>query len=42
MSGARVTMLTPDCVRLPNGQEFTKVMQDISTSSGRFDIYSTE
>lgn len=28
--------------RLPNGQEFTKVMQEISTNGGGFVIYSVE
>jgi multiple sugar transport system substrate-binding protein len=31
-----------DIVGIPNGQEFTKVMQDISTKSAQFDIYTTE
>lgn len=31
-----------DIVGVPNGQEFTKVMQDISTKSGGFDIYAVE
>jgi multiple sugar transport system substrate-binding protein len=31
-----------EIVGLPNGQEFTKTMQDISTSAGGFDIYSTD
>ncbi len=31
-----------DIVGLPNGQEFTKTMQDISTQAGGFDIYSTD
>ena len=31
-----------EIVGLPNGQEFTKTMQDISTKGGAYDIYSTE
>lgn len=31
-----------DIVGVPNGQEFTKVMQDVSTKSGGFDIYAVE
>ena len=31
-----------EIVGLPNGQEFTKAMQDISTNGGAYDIYSTE
>ena len=31
-----------EIVGLPNGQEFTKTMQDISTKAGGFDIYSTD
>ena len=31
-----------DIVGVPNGQEFTKVMQDISTKTGEFDIYAVE
>ncbi len=31
-----------EIIGLPNGQEFTKTMQDISTSGGAYDIYSTE
>lgn len=31
-----------EIVGLPNGQEFTKTMQDISTKAGAFDIYSTD
>jgi len=31
-----------EIVGLPNGQEFTKTMQDISTGAGGFDIYSTD
>jgi multiple sugar transport system substrate-binding protein len=31
-----------DIVGVPNGQEFTKVMQDISTKGGAFDIYAVE
>ena len=36
------TGITIEIVGLPNGQEFTKTMQDISTKGGGFDIYSTE
>ena len=36
------TGITLEIVGLPNGQEFTKTMQDISTSAGGFDIYSTD
>jgi len=38
----RETGIALEIVGLPNGQEFTKVMQDISTSAGGFDIYSTD
>ncbi len=38
----RETGIEIEIVGLPNGQEFTKVMQDISTRSGGFDIYSTD
>ena len=38
----RETGITLEIVGLPNGQEFTKTMQDISTSAGGFDIYSTD
>ncbi|MBL0372778.1 extracellular solute-binding protein [Rhizobium sp. KVB221] len=31
-----------EIVGVPNGQEFTKTMQDISTKSGAYDIYSVE
>lgn len=31
-----------EIVGLPNGQEFTKTMQDISTKGGAYDIYSVE
>ena len=31
-----------EIVGLPNGQEFTKTMQDISTKGGAFDIYAVE
>lgn len=31
-----------DIVGVPNGQEFTKVMQDVSTNAGGFDIYAVE
>lgn len=36
------TGITLDIVGVPNGQEFTKVMQDISTKGGGFDIYAVE
>lgn len=36
------TGITLDIVGVPNGQEFTKVMQDISTNGGGFDIYAVE
>lgn len=36
------TGIVLDIVGVPNGQEFTKVMQDISTKSGGFDIYAVE
>ncbi|WP_121066015.1 extracellular solute-binding protein [Chachezhania antarctica] len=36
------TGVTLDIVGVPNGQEFTKVMQDVSTKSGGFDIYAVE
>lgn len=36
------TGITLEIVGLPNGQEFTKTMQDISTSGGAHDIYSTD
>lgn len=36
------TGIALDIVGLPNGQEFTKTMQDISTKAGGFDIYSTD
>lgn len=38
----RETGIQLEIVGLPNGQEFTKVMQDISTGAGGFDIYSTD
>jgi multiple sugar transport system substrate-binding protein len=38
----RETGIPIDIVGLPNGQEFTKVMQDISTQGGGYDIYSVE
>jgi len=38
----RETGILIEIVGLPNGQEFTKVIQDISTSGGGFDIYSVE
>ncbi len=31
-----------DIIGVPSGQEFTKVMQDISTSGGAFDVYAVE
>jgi multiple sugar transport system substrate-binding protein len=36
------TGIALDIVGVPNGQEFTKVMQDISTKAGGFDIYAVE
>lgn len=36
------TGITLDIVGVPNGQEFTKVMQDISTKGGGFDVYAVE
>jgi multiple sugar transport system substrate-binding protein len=36
------TGIAIEIVGLPNGQEFTKTMQDISTGAGGFDIYSTD
>jgi multiple sugar transport system substrate-binding protein len=36
------TGITLDIVGVPNGQEFTKTMQDISTNGGAFDIYAVE
>ncbi|KGM50574.1 extracellular solute-binding protein [Pseudooceanicola atlanticus] len=36
------TGITLDIVGVPNGQEFTKVMQDVSTKGGGFDIYAVE
>jgi len=36
------TGVTLDIVGVPNGQEFTKTMQDISTKGGAFDIYAVE
>ncbi|MFN0038216.1 MAG: extracellular solute-binding protein, partial [Burkholderiales bacterium] len=38
----RETGIPIEIVGLPNGQEFTKVMQDISTGTGGFDIYSVD
>ena len=38
----RETGIPIEIVGLPNGQEFTKVMQDISTNSAGFDIYSVD
>ncbi|MCC5972792.1 MAG: extracellular solute-binding protein [Rubellimicrobium sp.] len=38
----RETGIMIDIVGLPNGQEFTRVMQDISTRAGGMDIYSVE
>ncbi len=38
----RETGITLEIVGLPNGQEFTKTMQDISTNAGGYDIYSTD
>ncbi len=38
----RETGIIIEIVGLANGQEFTKTMQDISTSAGGFDIYSTD
>ena len=36
------TGIALEIVGLPNGQEFTKTMQDISTKRGAYDIYSTD
>ena len=36
------TGITLEIVGVPNGQEFTKTMQDISTSGGAYDIYAVE
>jgi len=36
------TGVTLEIVGQPNGQEFTKAMQDISTKGGAFDIYAVE
>ena len=36
------TGITLDIVGVPNGQEFTKTMQDISTKAGAYDIYAVE
>ncbi|WP_112821847.1 extracellular solute-binding protein [Rhizobium sp. UBA1881] len=36
------TGIVLDVVGVPNGQEFTKTMQDISTKGGAFDIYAVE
>lgn len=38
----RETGIPIEIVGLPNGQEFTKVMQDISTQGAGYDIYSVE
>jgi multiple sugar transport system substrate-binding protein len=38
----RETGITLDIVGVPNGQEFTKTMQDISTKGGAYDIYAVE
>ena len=38
----RETGIPIEIVGQPNGQEFTKTMQDISTKSGGFDIYAVE
>jgi multiple sugar transport system substrate-binding protein len=36
------TGIKVDIVGVPNGQEFTKVMQDIAIKAGSFDIYAVE
>lgn len=36
------TGIALDIVGVPNGQEFTKTIQDISTKGGAFDIYAVE
>ncbi len=36
------TGITLEIVGVPNGQEFTKTMQDISTKGGAYDIYAVE
>lgn len=36
------TGIAVEIVGLPNGQEFAKVMQDIATKGGAYDIYTTE
>lgn len=36
------TGIVLDIVGVPNGQEFTKVMQDVSTNAGGFDVYAVE
>ena len=36
------TGIALEIVGVPNGQEFTKTMQDISTKGGAFDIYAVE
>ena len=36
------TGVTLEIVGVPNGQEFTKTMQDISTKGGAYDIYAVE
>ncbi len=38
----RETGIELDIVGIPNGTEFTKVMQDISTNAGQYDVYTTE
>ncbi|RST86400.1 extracellular solute-binding protein [Aquibium carbonis] len=38
----RETGITLEIVGVPNGQEFTKTMQDISTRGGAYDIYAVE
>jgi multiple sugar transport system substrate-binding protein len=40
--GDKDTGITLDIVGVPNGQEFTKTMQDISTKGGAYDIYAVE
>ena len=36
------TGITLDIIGVPSGQEFTKVMQDVTTKGGAFDIYAVE
>ena len=36
------TGITLEIVGVPNGQEFTKAMQDISTKGGAYDIYAVD